>query len=259
MERAPRPDFPEKAAELCRNGLLLLPGYFQGDALARMREDFERAAPLGSPDAIGRINLTESKGVFLRDSFIFSSAAVDPFLVSLAAYYWGKPVVLSMVYGFRLEPDPGGKRVGPFQWHHDANRKQVKIYILLTAVHPDGQRMDYIPGSHAVWHRFRRGNAGYGETRIPEEIARRYGQPVRCAGPAGTALIFDTNGIHTGNQNLSARRDAWVFQYTAGRHVEPLSGIHPDVYAALSPLQQTILHPRNLAESSQPAPQAARQ
>ncbi len=249
VEELSRPDFQEKARQFCRDGLLILPRYFQGETLTRMREDFERFAPRGRADSIGRINLTEARGVLLRDSFAFSAAAVDPLLLSLTAYYWGKPIVLSMTYGFRLDPDPGGKKIGPFQWHHDANRKQVKIYILLSDVDPEGQRMDYIPGTHVVWHRFKRGDAGYGETRIPDETALRYGRPIRCAGESGTAILFDTNGIHAGNQNLSARRDAWVFQYTAGRHVEPLSGIHPDVHRGLTPLQQMILRPKNLLPS----------
>lgn len=248
------PDFREKAEALCREGCLILPRYFGGDALREMQEQVNRWAPgvaseQGRP---GQINLSEKKGVLLRNSPALSRAGTDPYLLSLVSYYWGKPVFLSMSYGFRLEPDPRAKREGPFQWHHDANRKQVKVYVLLTDVSPDGQRMDYIPGTHTLWHRFRPGESGYNETRVPEETALRAGQPVRCAGPAGTALIFDTNGIHTGNRNLSARRDAWVFQYTAGRHLQPLSGIHPDVYRNLNSLQRRVLRSRNLAPSSKP-------
>lgn len=247
VRKALRSDFEEKALRLCRDGILLLPGYFQGEILRTMQEEFNRWAPQAAPDSIGRMNLTEAKGVHLRDSRVFSAAAVDPFVLSLASYYWGKPVTLTQSYGFRLDPNPGGKKVGPFQWHHDANRKQVKIYVLLSDVSPEGQRMDYIPGTNVLWHRFKRGNAGYTETRIPDEVVLGYGRPVSCAGPAGTVLIFDTNGIHAGNQNLSARRDAWVYQYTAGRHIEPLSGLHPEVYGALTPFQRSILRARNLA------------
>ena len=250
-----RQDFLPAAHRLCRDGMLLLPGYFQGETLRGMQEDFSRWAPAVPPDEIGRITLTERKGYRLRDSSTLSSAAVDPFLLALVAYYWGKPIYLSMTLGFRLEPSPRGRNAGPFQWHHDANRKQIKIYLLLTPVGSEGQRLDYIPGTHTLWHRFPRGSSGYSETRIPDEIALRHGEPVRCAGPAGTAIIMDTNGIHTGNQNMSARRDAWVFQYTAGRHIEPLAGLHPDVYTRLTPLHRMILRPRNLAPAGQSLPQ----
>lgn len=253
LEKMNHPDYPEKARRLCDDGFVVLPSYFEGDLLRTMQEEFAQWT-VGIPvDAIGRITLTEPKGVFVKNSAAFSTAAVDPYVLALVAYYWGKPVTLSMSYGFRLDPNPGWKKVGPFQWHHDANRKQVKVYVLLSDVRADGQRMDYIPGTHRLWHRFQRGGAGYGETRIPDEVALRYGPPSPVAGPAGSVIIFDTNGFHTGNQNMSARRDAWIFQYTAGRHAEPLGGIHPDLFRELTPFQRAILRAQNLTPSPSPA------
>ena len=224
------PDFLPKAEQLSQNGVLILPSYFQPSVVAGMREDFHKWAQGKKEDSLGRILVSESTGAFLRDSFHFSAAAVDTYLTALVRYYWGKPVVLSHACGLRIHPTPPeGKDVGPFQWHHDANRKQVKAMILLDDVAPDGQRMDYLPKTHRIWHRFRRGEAGYEETRFSQESVARYGELVRCAGPAGTVILFDTNGLHRGNRNLGPRRDVWTFQYTAGRHMEPLSGLHPHV------------------------------
>lgn len=238
-DEAPWPDFRKKADQFCRDGILILRSHFQGEVLEGMRSDFSRWIPRATADEFGRFRLHEGQGTFLKDSVVFSRAALDPWVLALARYYWGKPVVLSQASGDRLYPDPGGKKLGPFQWHHDAKRKQLKALIYLDDVSRDGQRMDYLPGTHRIWQQFKRGDADYEKTRIPdEEVLPRYGhQPIHCEGPAGTVLLFDTNGIHRGNQNLSAKRDAWVFQYTAGRHVGPFSGIHPEVVRQLNPEQ----------------------
>ena len=232
---APWPEFRQKAEQFCRDGILVLPGHFQGELLDGIRSDFNAWVEKVSIDSVGRYLMNEERKMFLKDSAAFSRAAVDPWILALTRYSWGKPVLLAHSSGYRLYPSPGGKKIGPFQWHHDANRKQLKALIYLDDVTREGQRMDYLPGTHRIWHRFNRGEAGYGETRIPDEEVVPYGEPVRCEGPAGTVLLFDTNGIHRGNQNLSAKRDVWVFQYTAGRHVESFSGLHPDVAARLAP------------------------
>lgn len=237
---APWPDFRRKAEQFCRDGILVLPGHFHGELLEGLRADFNRWVKNVPTDSVGRMLMNENKKIFLRDSAAFSKAAMDPWILALTRYYWGKPVLLAHTSGYRLEPSPGGKKTGPFQWHHDANRKQLKALVYLDDVSRDGQRMDYLTGTHLLWHKFNRGEDGYGETRIPDEQVAPYGDPLRCEGPAGTVLLFDTNGIHRGNQNLSAKRDVWIFQYTAGRHVEPFSGLHPEVARQLDPDQKRI-------------------
>lgn len=239
-DEAPWPDFQEKAEQFCRDGILILPAHFQGELLEGMRSDFARWIQKAAVDEVGRFGLHEGQGTYLRDSAAFSRAAMDPWILALTRYCWGKPVVLSQVAGLRLYPDPGGKKIGPFQWHHDANRKQLKAMVYLDDVSREGQRMDYFPGTHRIWHQFKRGDAGYQETRISDEAVIPYGEPLHCEGPAGTLLLFDTNGIHRGNRNLSAKRDVWVFQYTAGRHVEPFSGLHPEVVKQLKPEERRI-------------------
>ena len=237
---APWPDFRQKAEQFCRDGILILPGHFTGKLLEGMRADFNEWVKKVSIDSAGRYLMNEERNIFMRDSAAFSAAAMDPWILALASYSWGKPIVFAHASGYRLDPSPGGKKVGPFQWHHDANRKQLKALIYLDDVSREGQRMDYLRGTHLIWHKFKRGDVGYRETRIPDEEVVPYGEPLRCEGPAGTVLLFDTNGIHRGNQNLSAKRDVWVFQYTAGRHMEHFSGLHPEVAQQLNPEKKRI-------------------
>lgn len=239
--RFARPDFRTRAERLCRDGVLLLPGHFTGKRLEAMRADFGRWVEEGIPsDEPGGLEMNECSGAILRDSLAFSEAALDPWIIALARYYWGKPIFLAHSSGTRLDPDSAGNGLGPFRWHHDAHRKQLKAMIYLDDVPRDGQRMDYLAGTHRIWHRFKRGEAGYEETRWPDEAVTRYGEPLRCAGPAGTVVLFDTNGLHRGNRNLKAKRDVWVFQYTAGRHLEPFSGLHPEVAQSFGPEQKRI-------------------
>ena len=233
-------DFQKKAEELCRNGVLLLPAYFPQPMIEAMRMDFDRWAEGKEPDAMGRLFLNEKNGAFLRASAPFSRAAADPFLTGLIRYYWGKPIFLAHSVGFRLEPRPDGTRVGSFRWHHDANRKQIKLMIYLADVPSNGQRMDYLPGTHRLWHHFQRGEAGYEASRFSDEAVAQYGPPFGCGGPAGTALLFDTNGLHRGNQNPTVRREVWVLQYTAGRNMERFSGLHPEVVQGLEPACKSI-------------------
>lgn len=239
LKESTRAEFGQWAQRFCQNGLLILPGYFKGEILMRMQEDFEGWAGGHAPDSQGVLLLNEAQGARLRDSEAFSQAAADPELTRLARYYWGKPVFLAQAAGTRLEPRQTAD-YGAFQWHHDAKRKQVKVMILLTDTPADGQRMDYLPGTHRVWHPIRSGEAGYADSRFSNEAVRSWGEAVRCAGPAGTAVLFDTNGLHRGNRNTGPRRDVWVFQYTAGSYLFPLSGLHPAVVEKLSPRERAM-------------------
>ncbi len=238
--RVSDPRFHQQVEQFCKDGLLILPAYFSGEILRGMQADFEGWIQGKEEDSVGRKLLNEYEGSSLRESYSFSLAAVDPYLMSLVSYYWGKPIRLSASTGLRLDPVAWDKKIGPWQWHHDAKRKQVKAMIYLTDVTPDGQRMDYLPGTHKIWHRFRQTKLGYDQTRFRDEDIVRHGKPTRCTGPAGTVLLFDTNGLHRGNKNLSVRRDVWVFQYTAGRDLTPLSGLHPRVISQLSPEQKRL-------------------
>ena len=229
----PQTDFLEHAQTLCRDGVLILPSYFGGDDLKRMNDDFARWTEDWDLPEDAKLDITSS---YLKDSAAFSRATFDPYLLSLVRYYWGKPVFLAESTGTRIDPIEI-KDYSAFQWHHDAKRMQVKVMIVLTDVPADGQRMFYLPGTHRLWHQ----HVGtYQETRVPPEVAQIYGDHVECYGPAGSVVIFDTNGIHRGNRNLGPRRDTWTNNYTAGRFLFPLPGLHPDVLPGMTPEQLTM-------------------
>lgn len=237
------------ADQLSRQGVLILPGYFKGKQLEEMQRDYNHWCEL--KPGIDQNGFKDFDGgkreSFLASSLALSLAAVDPYLTAVASYYWGKPMKLAYCHGYRLEPvTPREYRA--FRWHHDLKRKQVRIMVLLTDTPHDGQRMDYIAGSQLVWHRF----TNHRHARFSEEEARTYGEPIHCTGPAGTVVMFDANGIHRGNRNLGPRRDQYTFNYTAGRALFPLPGLHPEVVKGLTPRQKRMVriedHPQGVLE-----------
>lgn len=226
-------EFCKQAQQLCGNGLLILPSYFAGDTLKAMQDEFLRGVQIAPKNPDNSVFVPKS---WLTECPVLSRAAVDPYLLGLVSYYWGKPVFLSETVGTRTEPVQLGD-YSAYQWHHDAKNKQVKIMILLVDVPVDGQRMDYLPGTHKIWHDF----GSYGETRFKPEYVKKFGQIVSCAGPAGTVIIFDTNGFHRGNRNLSTRRDIWTFFYTAGHALFPIPTLHRSVIPSLSAEQRRVV------------------
>jgi hypothetical protein len=230
-------EMEHRAKHICDQGYTLIPGYFKGSVLANLKSDFERFASAKELDKYKNITLDRE---ILASSEAFSRAAVDPCLTGLAEYYIGKKIVLAELQGRRSErfvtPDYGNQ-----MWHHDAKRKQVKVFILLTEVPPGGQHTDLLPRTHKIWHEF----SQYEDSRYTrdemKEYFTKYGEPIHSVGPAGTVCVFDTNALHRGNRN-GPRRDALIFYYTAGRRgtIFPVPKPHPDAVKDYSPRQREI-------------------
>ena len=237
--------FGMHCSQLIEDGVVILPSYFSGEQLKTMQQDFDRWCETKTPEPKGITHIDGGTGeIYLSTSIALSQAIIDPYILAIVSYYWGKPIKLAYARGYRTEPiSPEEYRA--FQWHHDLKRKQVKVMLYLTDVPADGQRMDYIPKSHVVWHSFR----SQKQSVFSREQAASYGTPIPCCGPAGTVVIFDTNGLHRGNRNLGPRRDQYTVNYTGGRALFPLPGIHPNVSGSLSGHMQRICRCENLKPS----------
>lgn len=138
---------------------------------------------------------------------------LNDLILAAVEEYFGRPIYLALGHTIRLdpvEPEPTDKG-----WHHDCKGKYVKAMWLLTDASSTGQRMSYIAGSHTTRHRF----ATYEESRFTDAEALAYGEDiVECVGPAGSVVIFDTNGVHRPNRNLGPRRETIVSVYSDGRY-----------------------------------------
>jgi hypothetical protein len=122
------------AKHLCNEGYTIIPEYYKGGILSNLKSDFERLASDKEWDEYKQLYILRDD---LQKSIALSRVAVDPCLTGLVEYYWGKQIFLAELCGKRSEqavlPDYGNN-----MWHHDAKRKQIKIFILLTDVLPGG-------------------------------------------------------------------------------------------------------------------------
>jgi hypothetical protein len=232
------PDFQDIADRLCRDGLVILPNYFDAVNLAEMREEFERLIALTPPNEESiRTNSAHISTGRLAQSRVFSDLAFEPELLRLTQYYWGKPVVLNGTGGTRIEPFASDD-YGSYQWHHDGKRKQVRVFILLTDVPVSGQRTEVVAGSNHLWYE------DLTTSRLSREQALAAGSIVDCAGPAGSVVIFDTNAMHRGNRNAGPRRDTWNFAYRAPNAMTTKLAkrppLHPDTIVNLTAEQRII-------------------
>lgn len=236
--RATTPNFHELADRMVADGGVVVPRMFAGDQLAEMQEEFERLVRSNPPGHGENRNSIHVPTRRLTESAVFSRLALDAAMRNFAEYYWGKPVVLVGTGGTRIEPTET-EDYGSYQWHHDGKRKQVRAIVLLTDLPDDGQRTDYVLGTHAAFR------YSVSESRIEKDKAFASGKVVPFAGPAGSVAIFDTNGLHRGNRNPGPRRDTWNFAYRAPNpYITELTGfpeLHPDVAATLDDTERRLV------------------
>lgn len=232
--RMPRPDFDWAfgdagqraraaacAEELRREGIVFLPAYFQGELLEALRAAFERAIA-------GRAHRSDTlqNTNFLIEDAVFSRPALDDLVLDIVGGYYRKPFAIGNMAAMRLLPAPS-RRVDE-QWHHDTRGRQVHMMILLHDVLPTGQRMSYLRGSHRrIYTHFR---AHAGSSRFEQDMQSGLAADpalaariVDITGPAGTAAIFDSNGLHTINRNESGKRDTLNYYYVSWRHYKKFS------------------------------------
>ncbi len=203
------PQFKSWAEELDREGVLILPSYLGNEDLQACIEDYSHVRNVkNEADQYTWIDPSH-----LKCSIPFSKLATDPMLVGLTSYYWGKDVSLARVEAYILRPYESSE-YGSFQWHHDCEHKRIKVMTLLTDVEADGQRMEYLPGTHKTWRTWK----NYDESRYTDEEVSQHQRKISCHGPAGTVVLFDTNGIHRGNRNTVGVRKVWTNVYTAGHN-----------------------------------------
>ena len=115
----------------------------------------------------------------------------------------------------KLDKSAGGKRIFPmepkefanYQWHHDGDYRCFKIFILLTDIDENGQKMEYLKETHKLL------NSHFNKTlKNDDPILKKY-EKISLIGKKGTCYFFDGNGIHRGNRNKSYIRDILSITY----------------------------------------------
>lgn len=223
-------DLDEALVTLKRDGIVSFPAYFGGAFLERLQSRF--AEVIAEHSIGGGINPEcEFCEDVLQHDETFIQAALDSTILELISRYYRKAFGVGRADAMRIRPLEES-RYGSFQWHHDTRGRQIKAQILLTDVAEDGQRMTYLKGTHTTYYTRKRGR-GPG-SRFEFDMDKRQDLAARVfnvSGPAGTVTLFDTNGLHSGNRNLSATRDNITVYYPTAGNFKPLHYQHAQVEA----------------------------
>lgn len=109
----------------------------------------------------------------------------------------------------------GGKRIFPmkaknfanYQWHHDGSYMSFKVFILLSDLDKNGQKMTYLKKSHKLW------NGKQNKILDDDDKLIDKFEKFDLIGKKGTCYFFDGNGFHRGNRNESYVRDILNINY----------------------------------------------
>lgn len=145
----------------------------------------------------------------------FFEIIINERIISIISEYLGKKISLQQAAIGRIYPrEP--ENYSSYQWHRDTLGKRINVMILISDVKEDQQRMSYLKKSHK---KYLTKEECKNYSRISDKDADRMKlERFECSGLAGTVFIFDANGIHRGNRNLTIPRDVIIFSYGAGRY-----------------------------------------
>lgn len=207
------PQTASVADRLTRDGIVVLPRFLEGARLEGMQRAFSHA--LGRL----RVNLCSGyeKSETLRDMVEdvlmldqgFVDAAVDPIVTNTLKEYIGPGYQLVEAKGWLSYPS----RRDFHGWHgdewYDKTKvtdhipREVKLAIYLTDV--ETGFFEYVKATHQ--HEAPR---YYKNTEVGHTVQ---GEVVQAKGPAGTAVLFDTSGVHRQSVPILQRRQAVFYNY----------------------------------------------
>ena len=202
----------ELCKELDKNGIVLLPRLISDEQLQSMQLAFEARLKRLRWNNFDGYEKSEPYRHMIEDVLIleqgFLDVAIHPIVKGIVKTYLGENAELTEARGWRSLPT---KR--DFHgWHGDAwydqetNKeipRELKLAFYLTDVRSGA--FNYIRGSHRKQHPRPVPNVELGDLGSAD-IAE-------MMGPAGTAFMFDTSGIHRQGVPMLERRHAVFFNY----------------------------------------------
>jgi hypothetical protein len=211
----PIPDGPAVDTVFSRlheDGISVLPGLVSLDTLRAMQEAFATRLQRTRWNNFEGYQKTEPYRHLVEDVLTLDQGFVDlvlhPLVTEVLNRYLGEEYELTEAKGWKSLPT---KR--DFHgWHGDAwydqsvgdtIHREVKLAIYLSDVRSGG--LNYIKGSHQKQH-----------PRIVknDEVSGVSSEQVfDVTGPAGTAILFDTSGIHRQGVPMLEERQACFFNY----------------------------------------------
>ncbi|WP_225821700.1 phytanoyl-CoA dioxygenase family protein [Streptomyces naphthomycinicus] len=198
------------------NGIAAVDGVVDGLTLRGLRERFEaEIAKKGETTSLRQLSFNLAVDVCARDTVeMIKDLAHLPALTEILDEYFDGPSRFVSARGYRQGPCKP-LRYRAWDYHQDMKtqgpREEVKVMVLLTDVTRDGQALRYVCGSQQVRWNFRTQR----QTKFTLDEALRFGNGGLFLGhgTAGTCVVFDTNGIHSGHRNLSETRDVLTLNF----------------------------------------------
>ncbi|HEY7212696.1 MAG TPA: phytanoyl-CoA dioxygenase family protein [Bryobacteraceae bacterium] len=198
--------------QLENDGIAILPELVRGDTLVRMQEAFESRLRRLRWNNFDGYEKTERHRHMVQDVLLIEQGFVDvalhPFVKQTLRDYLGERFELVEAKGWKSMPT----RRMFHGWHGDAwydqSRvsyipREAKLGLYLSDVRSGA--FNYIKGTHGKQH-----PKGWTNREID---ALDSSQIVTVVGPAGTAFLFDTSGIHGQGFPILEARNAVFFNY----------------------------------------------
>jgi hypothetical protein len=184
-------------AQLEQDGIAPLPAMLAPEALAGLQDSFERVLARPAFNTWVGYEQNEKWRLLVENALTVDPAvvglALDPLLKSVLRRYIGPSFALTEARGWktiRTTADFHG-------WHNDAwcdeskvdlsrRPREIKLAMYLTDV--ESGHFSYIAGSHT--------HAGPSRHWTEAEVAAMASRRRDMKGPAGSAFLFDTAGVH---------------------------------------------------------------
>ncbi|MFZ1287915.1 MAG: phytanoyl-CoA dioxygenase family protein [Candidatus Phosphoribacter sp.] len=213
-------DGTDNVAAFRRDGIVTLAGLVDSQTLSDLQESFDtEIRAKGVVSALQQTSFNLAVDSCARETLErVRDMAHLPALIQVLDEYFEGPSRFVSARGYRQGPCKP-LRYRAWDYHQDMKtsgpRQELKLMLLLTDVSPGGQAMRYVVGSQRMQWRF----ATQRETKFSLDEALAMGSEAGSGGlfvadgPAGSAVVFDTNGIHSGHRNLSETRDAITLNF----------------------------------------------
>jgi hypothetical protein len=200
------------SSELEANGIVVLPSLLNAEQLWGMQKAFETRLCRMRWNNVEGYQKTERYRHMVEDVLLldqgFLDLAVHPLVKQILARYLGTGYELTEAKGWKSLPT----RRDFHGWHGDAwydqtnetkIHREIKLAMYLTDVRTGA--FNFIKGSHRKQHP--RSVKNY---EVKDFATSRFAE---LTGPAGTAFLFDTSGIHRQGVPMLEPREAIFYNY----------------------------------------------
>lgn len=223
--------------QLNRDGLLKISGLIDSVQLSQLKKDFKtfisrvRIKRFLKFKGFTRYNEKEywranHRAYVTNDALQYSTELIkfcnNPVPIETVNHYLEKVAYIKRVYAMRYLPFKP-MNTAQFEWHHDMEDRQLKILLLLTDIDEQDQYMNYVKGTHKVFHPYQGFLKHNYDLEYFKESINDF-EIIKTTRKAGDLFLFDSNGMHRGVRSNGRVRDAYFIEFTAAKNKNNIWG-----------------------------------